>query len=834
MMRILLALYAAFSFVAVQAQPPNADALEPVEWKISSTEKNGVWEVGFHATIEHGWSVYSQQNYGDMGPWPTSIAVDSVSGVTVLGKASETGEKVLDGMDEVFGMNVKKFKGSATFTQKISVQDPSKPVTGNFEYMTCNDEMCLPPTTVFYKVTLSTNQFELSGFPFKSDVSTAGAIPPSTSVVVGGIPQAEEDPVTWSLVTEKVSDTRWKLLFTADILDPWAVYSQVEFGMGPIPTSFVLDTLMPAKFIGQAKEESADMLEGMDDMFGIVVRKFKHQVAFIQEVEVTDVTQDIKGVVNYMACEDSKCIFPDPLPFTFNVSTGLATIGSKTFAATDDCKYKLASVDLNAPVVPSSNEVTEVRDNASLWRIFLLGFLGGLVALLTPCVFPMIPLTVSFFTKGSDEKGKGLKNALTYGAFILGIYLLFSLPFHLLGSVNAEIFNEISTNPWLNVFFFVIFLVFAVSFFGYFEITLPSSWVNSMDAKASRFGGLIGIFFMALTLALVSFSCTGPILGSLLAGALTADGGAWQLTAGLGGFGLALALPFALFALFPSWLNSLPRSGSWLNSVKVVLGFAEIALAFKFLSNADLVKQWSIVPYELFMVVWVLCSLGIVLYLFGLIRFPHDSPVKSKSGIRWGFIAVFTAATIYLAFGLRVDQKAETFTPMALMSGLAPPVGYSWILPKKAEAFHDLNEALAYAKEVNKPVMIDFTGWACVNCRKMEEHVWPEKGVKELIEEEYVLASLYVDDKRELPKEEQHEYVTCTGKEKLIVTKGNKWSTVQLETFVISSQPYYALLSPDGQLLTDPVGYTPDKNEYEGFLQRGLEGMRKLALQASR
>jgi thiol:disulfide interchange protein len=243
----------------------------------------------------------------------------------------------------------------------------------------------------------------------------------------------------------------------------------------------------------------------------------------------------------------------------------------------------------------------------------------------------MIPLTVSFFTKGSEDKKKGLKNALTYGGFILGIYLLFSLPFHLLGSVNPEIFNEISTNPWLNIFFFVIFLVFAVSFFGYFEITLPSSWVNSMDEKASKFGGMIGIFFMALTLALVSFSCTGPILGSLLAGALTADGGAWQLTAGLGGFGLALALPFALFALFPSWLNSLPRSGSWLNSVKVVLGFAEIALAFKFLSNADLVKQWRIVPYELFMVVWVLCALGIVLYLFGVIRFPHDSPVKARS-----------------------------------------------------------------------------------------------------------------------------------------------------------------------------------------------------------
>jgi thiol:disulfide interchange protein DsbD len=823
MKQLFCLLLGVLSISTLQAQPQRDATPEPVKWSISTSENGGKWSLDFQAAIDHGWAVYSQKSYGDVGPWPTSVVLDSLPGVVLVGKVDETGEKVLEGMDEVFGMEVKKFKGSATFTQRITSQDPTAAITGFFEYMTCNDEMCLPPTTVYFKVLLVDNAFELSGLPF-----TAGE---------GGLDvlRPEADPVMWSLATEKVKEGRWRLLFTADIQEHWAVYSQVEFGIGPMPTSILLDSAVTtAKFLGLAKEEGVDMHEGMDDIFEITVRKFKDQVTFVQEVEVSNETVLITGVVNYMTCDDSKCIFPDPVPFTVDLASGAVSIGSRTVAPSGDCRYKLGSVDLDAPVIPASNEVTEVRDDASLWRIFLLGFLGGLVALLTPCVFPMIPLTVSFFTKGSEEKGKGLKNALTYGAFILGIYLLFSLPFHLLGSVNAEIFNEISTNPWLNVFFFVIFLVFAVSFFGYFEITLPSSWVNSMDAKASRFGGLIGIFFMALTLALVSFSCTGPILGSLLAGALSADGGAWQLTAGLGGFGLALALPFALFALFPSWLNSLPRSGSWLNSVKVVLGFAEIALAFKFLSNADLVKQWSIVPYELFMVVWVLCALGIVLYLFGLIRFPHDSPVKTRSAMRWSFIGLFTAATVYLAFGLRVDQKAGTFTPMALMSGLAPPVGYSWILPKKTEAFHDLDEALAHAKEVNKPIMIDFTGWACVNCRKMEEHVWPEREVKDLIENEYVLVSLYVDDKRELPKEEQHAYVTCTGKEKLIVTKGNKWSTVQLETFVISSQPYYALLSPDGELLTDPVGYTPDKDDYAGFLQRGLEGMRKLSSQASR
>jgi thiol:disulfide interchange protein len=824
--RSLLAFFALLQTLIAGAQlPGHAAPPEHVRWSISMMKvEEGVWDIVYRADLTEGWFVYSQQNFGDMGPIPTAITLDTLAHAIPMGKATETGEHTIQGEDPVFGMEVKKFKGYALFTQRVKVTDAQLPITGRLDYMVCNDRACDITDPLYFQVLLVQEKVEFAGIPFKGGATEVNTL------------SAESEPVAWSLSTEKLKDGLWRFRFTATVQEGWYIYSQESFGDGPIPTSITLDsTITHAKFQGQAKEEGKDMKEGMDEMFGIQVRKFKHVASFIHELVVSDPAKDVKGVVNYMTCDDSQCIFPDPVPFTVNLASGAITIGSNTVAASGDCRYKLASVDLNAPVVKSDgSDEQEVRGSASLWRIFLLGFLGGLVALLTPCVFPMIPLTVSFFTKGSEDKAKGLRNALTYGGFILGIYLLFSVPFHVLGSVNAEIFNEISTNPWLNVFFFVIFLVFAVSFFGYFEITLPSSWVNSMDQKASKFGGLIGIFFMALTLALVSFSCTGPILGSLLAGALTADGGAWQLTAGLGGFGMALALPFALFALFPSWLNSLPRSGSWLNSVKVVLGFAEVALAFKFLSNADLVKQWSIVPYELFMVVWVLCALGIVLYLFGLIRFPHDSPVKSRGTVRWAFIALFTAATIYLAFGLRVDRKAGTFTPMALMSGLAPPAGYSWILPKKAEAFHDLDEALAHAKEVGKPVMIDFTGWACVNCRKMEEHVWPKDGVKELIENDYVLVSLYVDDKRELPKEEQHEYVTCTGKQKLIVTKGNKWSTVQLETFVISSQPYYALLSPDGKLLTDPVGYTPDVSDYKEFLERGIEGMKQLGQQASR
>ena len=669
-----------FATIASWAQFPGAgEQHDPVKWSIRSTPAGkGQWDIEVKATIDKGWSVYSMNDYGDMGPWPTSVVVDPRDGMELIGVVSETGDQVVDGHDPVFDMQVKKFKGGATFIQRIAVDDPDRPVTGMFEYMTCDDEMCLPPATVYFVVSPATGNHELGTLP----------------------------------------------------LDP-------------------------------ADERFAGL--------------------------------SVKSDVSEM---------------------------------------RLPNVDLQAPVIRGGSDASIPRDTG-LWTIFLLGFIGGLLALLTPCVFPMIPLTVSFFTKGSEDRKKGLSNALTYGAFILGIYLLFSIPFHLLGSVNPEIFNEISTNPWLNIFFFVIFIVFAISFFGYFEITLPSSWVNKMDANASRFGGMIGIFFMALTLALVSFSCTGPILGSLLAGALTADGGAWQLTMGMGGFGLALALPFGLFALFPQWLNSLPRSGSWLNTVKVVLGFAELALAIKFFSNADLVMNWGLLPREVFIGLWVVVGIGLALYLFGLISFPHDSPNMRPSKARLAFGVLTVAFVIYLLPGLTMAEARN----LRLLSGFPPPLFYSVYeqesdCPLGLPCEHDLQEGLARAQRENKPVMLDFTGWACVNCRKMEENVWPGEGIYDLLDKEYVLISLYVDDKRELPKEDQFIFETSTGAKKPILTKGNKWATFQAENFISASQPLYVLLSPEGRLLTDPVGYMPDKAEYEAFLKRGLDAMQVLRQQA--
>jgi len=437
----------------------------------------------------------------------------------------------------------------------------------------------------------------------------------------------------------------------------------------------------------------------------------------------------------------------------------------------------------------------------------------------------MIPLTVSFFTKRTGNKKQGVSNAMLYGFFIVLIYVLLSVPFHFLDSMNPEILNNISTNVWLNVIFFVVFVFFAFSFFGYYELTLPSSWGNKMDS-ASNVGGIVGIFFMAVTLAIVSFSCTGPILGSLLAGSLTSDGGAMQLTAGMTGFGVALALPFALFALFPNWLSSLPKSGGWMTTTKVVLGFLELALAFKFLSNADLVVHWGLLKREIFIGIWILIFALLTLYLFGIIRFPHDGP-KKRPGLPRVIIGVLSLAlVVYLIPGLKKTEASN----LKLLSGFPPPVFYS-IYEQESECplgincFKDFETGLAYAREQRKPILLDFTGWACVNCRKMEENVWSDPKVYELLNNEYVLISLYVDDRKELPTEAQFDYQYDNGRVKAIKTIGDKWATFQAINFQTASQPYYVLMSPDFELLAAPQQYT-NTTTYYNWLKQGLENFK--------
>lgn len=487
-------------------------------------------------------------------------------------------------------------------------------------------------------------------------------------------------------------------------------------------------------------------------------------------------------------------------------------------------KIKIASIDIKNPLNSCGDE--DAADE-SLLSIFFLGFVGGLIALITPCVFPLIPLTVSFFTKKSGSRKKGIRNALLYGMSIFLIYALLSLPFHLVSSVNPEVLNNISTNVWLNLAFFVVFIFFALSFFGLYEIGLPSGFASKIDSR-SGIGDFWGVFFMALTLAIVSFSCTGPILGSLLAGVLTNDNGATQLSFGMSGFGLGLALPFALFALFPNWLQSLPKSGGWLNTVKVVLGFLELALAVKFLSNADLVQQWGILKREVFIAIWILIGIAIVLYLCGFIRFSHDSkPVFTRT--RVFFIALFAAATLYLVPGVTNTRWAK----LGLISGFPPPFGYSvYEHPVNYESGvkpleNEYDKALAMARAQNKPLLIDFTGWACVNCRRMEENVWVDDEVRSLMNNEFVVVSLYVDERRKLPVSERLEYTTKDGVKKSIITVGDKWATFQSENFYAVSQPQYAIISPEETALTRTKTYTPSASEFADWLKCGLDACKK-------
>lgn len=630
------------------------------------------------------------------------------------------------------------------------------------------------------------------------------------------------EPVIWTSGVTQIDDTTFEIQFTAEIEKGWSIYSQHIDEGGPIPTTFTFENPDNGfELLGGVKE--GEPITKFDKIFEMEMAFFFENAIFTQKIKLNNpAVKELTALVEYQTCDDEKCIFESE---TFNISLGGGTSekGSAELSSTDLAKTNALILDIGG----RETYEADAREEKGLFTIFLLGFLGGLIALLTPCVFPMIPLTVSFFTKSAKNKQNGLGNAVLYGLFIFLIYVLLSLPFHLLDSVDPEILNNISTNVTLNIIFFVIFMVFAFSFFGFYEITLPSSWSSKMDQKATNIGGFIGIFFMALTLAIVSFSCTGPILGSLLGGSLSTDGGAMQLSFGMGGFGLALALPFALFALFPNWLNSLPKSGGWLNTVKVVLGFIELGLAFKFLSNADLVEHWGFLKREIFIAIWAICALGMALYLFGVIRFPHDGPKRRKIPKGNIFVGLLSIAfLLYLLPGLTNTKYAN----LKLLSGFPPPLFYSLYeketeAPLGLEAYKDFDQGLQAAKASGKPIMIDFTGWACVNCRKMEEQVWSDESVFKALSEEYVLISLYVDDREELEEEEKFNYQKSNGSIKAIRTIGDKWATFQTVNFQNNSQPYYVLMDSNLNLLNKPIGYTPDADEYQAWLQEGVRNL---------
>ena len=631
-----------------------------------------------------------------------------------------------------------------------------------------------------------------------------------------------QDPITFETKVKKISENTFELVTTANIQNKWRLYSQNLLSGGAIPTEFIFDNKSQSiKLIGDVSESQS--ITKFDPIFQIEQSYFENQSTFTQLIETNKIIDNIPAVIAYQACDDVVCIFREAnLIFNFDGST----LAIENVDLTSDIyeNNNALAIDLkNTELLSTINDSSALTSNSYL-NLFILGFIGGLLALLTPCVFPMIPLTVSFFTSNKSEQNSKF-NAIIYGLFIVGIYLSLSIPFHFLDSIDPEILNSISTNAGLNIFFFVVFILFAFSFFGFYEITIPSKWVNSIDSKSNSIGGYIGVFFMALTLVLVSFSCTGPILGSLLVGSISSQGGAIQLTIGMLGFGVALALPFTIFALFPNLLTTLPKSGRWMNTFKVILGFLELGFAFKFLSNADLVEHWGILKREVFIGIWVLISFSLSLYLLGLYKFPHESKnvVTSKFNLILGFFVLGFSVYLFPALLQNGSDKAR------MLSGFTPPAFYSIYsksndCPLGFTCFKDFDSGLSYAKSQNKPILLDFTGWACVNCRRIEENVWTDPQVYILINDNFVLISLYVDDRKELDVKDFITLKYKSGKEKIIKTVGEKGATFQAINFKSASQPYYVLLDNNLRILNKPIQYT-SKDKYLNWLKEGLDNL---------
>lgn len=624
------------------------------------------------------------------------------------------------------------------------------------------------------------------------------------------------DPITWSSETKIINATESELIVKATLQKGWHLYAlEMPKDADMLATLVNYSISNDFELVGKTTEGKYKTI--YDPNLATEINYHEREAIFTQKIKIKNKAPfQIADTIAFTVCNSEMCLPPDEVAIIFNIN-GESVADVKESVGTNNVSKivpQLPNLNVEKPLGNCGQEKEEI---SNIWMVFLFGFLGGLIALLTPCVFPMIPLTVSFFTKGGKDGKKGMGRATLYGFFIFLIYAALSIPFHF--NTDPEVLNEIATSVWLNVIFFAVFVVFAISFFGFFEITLPSKLTNKADS-ASDVGGILGIFFMALTLALVSFSCTGPILGTVLGNSL--KNGPWPITAAMSGFGIALGLPFAIFAAFPSFMNKLPQSGGWLNSIKVVLGFIELALALKFLSNADLVEQWGLVKRETFFLIWTIIGIGLSLYLLGILKFPHDSPINKFSRFRIMFTTIVVLFTIYVSTGI---LKTSPWSHN-LLSGFPPPAFYSWY---ENESFHaeftDFDLALAESKKTNKPLLIDFTGWACVNCRKMEETVWTNEVVKEKLKNDFVLVSLYVDDKVELPKDQQGVFefdANGTMMKKNIKTIGNKWATFQTHLFNNNSQPYYVMLSPDGELLSNPVGYMADADEYSNYLDCGL------------
>lgn len=635
-----------------------------------------------------------------------------------------------------------------------------------------------------------------------------------------------QEPIKFKTEWKQNSDTEAEIVFNATIDKGWHVYSTELGDGGPISATFNIDKIEGAETVGKLTPVGNEINE-MDPIFGMKVRYFKDKATFIQKIKITDGNYNIKGYLEYGACNDENCLPPTSVDFNFNGTGVIAATDNKAdnneIAINTNQELELSPLKIGnsektdywKPVINELNSFGEHAGEESMsWiYIFLTGLAGGLLALFTPCVWPIIPMTVSFFLKRTKDKKKGIRDAWTYGASIVVIYLTLGLAITLIFGASA--LNALSTNAVFNILFCLMLLVFAASFFGAFEITLPSKWSNAVDSKAEQTTGLLSIFLMAFTLSLVSFSCTGPIIGFLLVEVST-TGSVVAPAIGMLGFAIALALPFTLFALFPSWLKSMPKSGGWMNVIKVTLGFLELAFALKFLSVADLAYGWRILDRETFLALWIVIFGLLGMYLLGKIKFPHDDDDQKVSVPRFFMALISLAFAIYMIPGL-------WGAPLKAVSAFAPPMQTQDFNLYKNEVhakFTDYEAGMEYAKMNKKPVMIDFTGYGCVNCRKMELAVWTDQNVSKLLTEDYVLITLYVDDKTKL---EEPITVTENGKERTLRTVGDKWSYLQRSKFGANAQPFYVLVDNEGMPLNKSYSYDEDINLYIDFLETGLK-----------
>lgn len=804
--------------------------------KISASES----ELSFKANIEPNWHLYSQVKTVKPPLTPTAFKFQQTKDYKLVGRTTEP--KPIEREEPVFGnLIVRYFENTATFKQKIkALHDQSFEIKGSIEGMACSDMVCqnfTPPVDFNFKIETA-----------KASVASSGNTSSLNDLFKSSSAQNKQY-VTWSFSKKKIGNDEYELVFTAKIEPSWHLYSQIETPDGPLPTLFEFEKSKDFKLVGKTIEPKP--FEHAEPVFdNLVVRYFENTAVFKQKIKVlTNKPFVVKGFIDGMSCNETMCQKFSPAPeFTFKLEGNPEAIAASTESTniaeeamqpdtTHVAKADSTPVITPETIVPEFVPAPAKKADSTYLGLFIAGFLGGLLALLTPCVFPLIPMTVSFFTKQSKTKAAGIRNAFIYSVSIIVIYIVLGLGVTLL--FGADAMNNLATNVWFNLAFFILLVVFAISFLGAFEITLPSSFVNKMDAQSDR-GGLIGIFFMAFTLGLVSFSCTGPIIGTLLVQAASTGALAGPFF-GMFGFSLALALPFGLFAAFPGWLNSLPKSGGWLNSVKVVLGFLELALALKFLSNADLVVQAGYITREIFIAVWIVIFALLGAYLMGWFKLSHDSDLKYVSVGRLMMAILAFIFTIYLIPGM-------WGAPLKLISGFPPSDDYSESpdgvgrkttmtvtgeqntdLPEHAHrgpngipAFDDYYLALAYAKTVNKPLMLDFTGYACVNCRKMEGQVWSDPDVKRKLSQDFILVSLYVDAKTDLPESLQKE-VVWNGSERKLKSVGSRWAYLQNTKYLSSTQPQYWIIDADENHYSDSTSYDPDIAKYIQWLDKGLE-----------